>query len=99
MYRPPNLHYVHVDDTGIRHDINSDDMRRVHPDLPKTCEGRLKHVRSCDERAYQTIRDQFPCFTPPGYGLGRVRDEGVRGTEEEEARCETSKSGGSIRPT
>lgn len=62
--RPPN---VVVDDDVLRRDIDSDDMRRVHPDLPlDDPKKRLVHQQCCDLRAYGTIRHSLPDFTPPG---------------------------------
>lgn len=54
-----------TDDEVVRRDIDSDDMRRVHPDLPSTTEGRLQHVIECDWNAYQSITATHPLFFPP----------------------------------
>jgi hypothetical protein len=48
--RPPP---VRVDDEEMRHDVRSEDMRRVHPDLPASPHGRLRHVAQCDAVAYE----------------------------------------------
>ena len=63
---PPPL--VVDDDAGVRRDVCSADVRRVHPDLPLngTPEDRLWHQRACDARAYALIRARFPDFLPPG---------------------------------
>lgn len=62
--RPPN---VVVDDDVVRRDIDSDDMRRVHPDLPlDDPKKRMAHQQCCDLMAYRSIRNAFPGFTPPG---------------------------------
>lgn len=60
--RPPP---VKVDDAGVRHDVLSDDVRRVHPDLPSTPAARNAHLARCDAKAYASIRARFPDFTPP----------------------------------
>ncbi len=53
----------------IRHDICSDDMRRVHPDLPSggTPKEREFHMIKCDLRAYSFVRERFPALTPPSF--------------------------------
>jgi hypothetical protein len=67
--RPPPLA---VADEGIRRDVDSDDVRRVHPDLPpSSADARFSHLCACDERAYATIRDRLPHFTPPSRGKRR----------------------------
>lgn len=59
---------VSVVPQGFRQDFVSDDMRRVHPDLPYngTAQDRANHLKACDAAAYATIRDSFPGFKPPG---------------------------------
>ena len=54
-----------VDDDTIRHDINSDDVRRVYPDLPSTPVERLGFLKDCDRQAYERIRNQYPLLRPP----------------------------------
>ena len=61
--RPP---FLSIPSHEIRHDINSDDMRRVHFDLPDTPQGRMEHVLRCDKKAYDSIKTRYPRFTPPG---------------------------------
>jgi len=56
---------IKVDDNHFRHDIVSDDVKRVHPDLPDTPEKRLAHQHKCDVEAYDTIKKDFPLFLPP----------------------------------
>ena len=53
---------------GFRQDFVSDDMRRVHPDLPRngTAQDRANYLKACDAAAYATIRYAFPGFKPPG---------------------------------
>ena len=54
------------DDDDMRHDINSDDMRDVHPDLPMGgAVDRLAHLERCDMEAFESIRESFPEFLPP----------------------------------
>jgi hypothetical protein len=61
--RPPML-FVD-DDAPMRCDVDSDDVRRVYPDLPATVEGRLAHLRLCDDLAFSSVRDRFPELLPP----------------------------------
>ena len=56
---------VTVDDEFFRHDICNDDVRRVYPHLPSTPQSRLVYVIECDRRAYETIKHEYPEFTPP----------------------------------
>jgi len=50
----------------VRRDINSEEMRSVHPDLPTgVVVDRVTHLIRCDQEAYETIRDKFPGFVPP----------------------------------
>lgn len=52
----------------LRRDIQSEDVRRVHPDLPMGSSAeRREHLRRCDERAYRAIEATFPAMTPPGW--------------------------------
>jgi hypothetical protein len=53
-------------DAPPRRDVDSDEMRRVHPDLPQTSSSdRLAHLHRCDDAAYEAVRDRFPLLTPP----------------------------------
>ena len=62
--RPPP---VTVDDRHpLRSDTDSDEMRRVHPDLPGDPRARLLHQERCDWAAYRRISERFPSLTPPG---------------------------------
>ena len=63
---PPPLVLPDID-AEIRHDVLSDDMRRVHPELAScdTARARLEHLRSCDLLAYDGVRTRFPEFVPP----------------------------------
>jgi hypothetical protein len=69
MVRPPN---IQVNDEQVRHDINSDDIRRIFPDLPVHedfrigAKMRIQYLKEKDLDAYNTIRDNFPDFRPPG---------------------------------
>ena len=67
--RPPSI--AVDDDAPLRRDVDSVDMRRVHPDLPvdATPDDRNAHQRACDARAYERIRARFPAFRPPGGAL------------------------------
>jgi hypothetical protein len=52
--RPPPLV---VDDDHFRHDIDSDDVRRVYPDLPTgDARERLLFLERCDMRAFEAQR-------------------------------------------
>lgn len=63
--RPPPLADVGTA-AAVRHDYDSADVRRVHPDLPVgDAAARNRHVAACDARAYAAIRAHFPEFTPP----------------------------------
>ena len=62
MQRPPP---IVVEDT-FRHDIHSDDVRTVYPDLPATCpKERKRYLECCDDRAYNVIRATYPRVLPP----------------------------------
>lgn len=63
--RVSELPVLNMDQAHYHHDIHSDDMRRVHPDLPLSPLLRLQHQQRCDARAYRAIRETFPRFTPP----------------------------------
>lgn len=60
--RPPTLF---IPPHRLRHDIDSEEMRRVHFDLPSTAQGRISHLQQCDMKAYNEIKDSFPGLTPP----------------------------------
>ena len=63
MTRPPPVLTDDADDAPIRHDINSEDIRRTYPDLPVGGD-RNSFVSLCDYLAYKTIRHLFPDFRP-----------------------------------
>ena len=63
MIRPPPVLVDDTDDAPIRHDINSEDIRRTYPDLPYGGD-RNSFVTRCDHEAYRTIRHLFPEFRP-----------------------------------
>ena len=65
MTRPSPVLVDDAEDAPIRHDINSDDIRRTYPDLPRRVEDRNTFVSLCDHWAYQTISHTFPDFRPP----------------------------------
>ena len=70
--RPPQL--CVDDDAPVRRDVLSGDVRAVHPEVAAHPDAdRVAHLRDCDERAYATIRDRFPAFTPPGWNATRPR--------------------------
>ena len=65
--RPPPLE--HIDSDVIRSDLKSEDVRRVHPDLPVTTStDRHRHLKECDMLAYDRIRDSYPDLLPPWVG-------------------------------
>lgn len=55
------------DDAPLRRDTDSDDVRRVYPDLPTSGDtlARNRYAARRDWDAYVSIRDRFPAFTPP----------------------------------
>ena len=69
--RPPPLQVPDdEEDDRLHTELDSEDMRSIHPELWNAyCEGgtnlRLHHLRVCDDAAYDTIRHRFPLFTPP----------------------------------
>lgn len=70
--RPPPLQIPddEEDVDRLHTELDSEDIRSVHPELWNAhYEGgtnlRLHHLRVCDDAAYDTIRHQFPLFTPP----------------------------------
>lgn len=63
MTRPSPVLVDDADDAPIRHDINSEDIRRTYPDLPHGAD-RNVFVSVCDYRAYTTICHDFPDFRP-----------------------------------
>lgn len=72
MIRPSPLRVN--DDAPLRRDTDSEDMRRIFPDLPSTAHDRNVLLSQCDRLAYDTIRHDFPQFTPPGtYDVPRER--------------------------
>jgi hypothetical protein len=58
---------IEVNDEHFHQDILSDDVKRVHPDLPLngTPEERREYQHRRDMDAYRTIKSSFPRFTPP----------------------------------
>ena len=62
--RPTPL--VVEDDAPLRHDVRSEEMDIVHPEIKymKTPEERMSHVRRCDGDAYRSLRDSVD-FRPP----------------------------------
>lgn len=65
---PPRPPTVHVGGERVRRDVDSEDVRRVHPDLPSTPAARLAHQAACDAAAYEQVRERFPALTPPRNG-------------------------------
>ena len=68
MVRPlqsPMLHPIQVDSGDIRHDIRSEDVRLVFPDLPESSWDRRQLQLRCDLDAYEGIATEYPSFTPP----------------------------------
>ena len=68
--RPPPLQVPddEEDEDRLYTELDSEDIRSVHPELWNAYGGtnqRLHHLRLCDDAAYDTIRHQFPFFTPP----------------------------------
>ena len=63
VVRPPP---IEVDDEECRRDIESDEMRKVNPDLPSgDSRARIDFLVQCDYDAYCHIRNDFPAFLPP----------------------------------
>ena len=62
MIRPSPLHVD--DDAPMRQDTDSEDIRRIFPDLPASAHGRNMLLAQCDRIAYDTIRHAFPGFMP-----------------------------------
>ena len=56
---------IAVDDDVFRRDIDSDEMRSVHPDLPNSPKKRILHQHLCDLQAYERIRSKYPMLRPP----------------------------------
>ena len=61
--RPPPLVLDAAE--GCRRDVDSDDVRRVYPELPRTAHARNALLRARDLAAYRAIAHDFPDFTPP----------------------------------
>ena len=60
--------YITVEeDAPVRRDVDSDDVRRTHPELPCSYQERIRYLMSLDLEAYAEIKHQFPDFTPPGF--------------------------------
>lgn len=65
--RPPPLEDVGAD--SVRSDLKSEDMLRVHPDLPSnTPAARHMHLKTCDMLAYRRIQGDYPDLLPPWVG-------------------------------
>ena len=62
---PPPL--VVDDESRVRRDIESDDVRRTFPDMPVQCTSAQRNafLSRLDQRAYDSIRGTTPGFTPP----------------------------------
>ena len=64
--RPPPVAVDDAADAPVRRDVNSDDVRRVHPDLPQNATARRAYLARCDAKAYEdSVLSQFPTFVPP----------------------------------
>ena len=62
--RPPPVQVDDSLDSPVRRDIDSEDVRRVHPDLPRECARlRAEYVLACDRRALE--REWCVAFAPP----------------------------------
>lgn len=70
---PPIL-VVSVGEGEVRRDYESDDVRRVYPDLPKDSSRRNAFVERCDNDAYLKIKDIFPGFRPRRYASSDVEN-------------------------
>lgn len=67
---------VEVGGEEIRSDINSENVKDVYPKLPvdennwslhkEYVELRKKHLKDIDDKAYESIKENFPDFKPPG---------------------------------
>lgn len=54
------------DDAPVRRDVDSDDVRRVHPDLPEgDADARRAHQARCDADAYERERCTATLVPPP----------------------------------
>ena len=63
---PPPPILIDDDHDHVRHDIHSDDMRRVHPCLPLTNnKARMQYFLARDALAYLGIHRDFPELMPP----------------------------------
>ena len=56
------------DSAPMRRDINSDEMRRIHPEITETLTHaeKVAHMKLCDQVAYEDIRNEYPNLLPPG---------------------------------
>ena len=64
------------DDAPLRQDIDSDEARLAHPDLPDSPRARNRYLQARDRDAYATIRARVPGMVPPQEGkaeAARVR--------------------------
>lgn len=71
MSRPPPVRTDDDDSAPRRRDTDSDDVRRIYPDLPQEGD-RNSFLSRCDHTAYDSIRLQFPKFHPPGRGSSTI---------------------------
>lgn len=58
-----------ADDAPVRRDVDSEDMRRVHPEISSasTPDERNAHLWKCDALAYASVKKHFPALTPPSH--------------------------------
>ena len=63
--RPPPLRVDDSLDSPVRRDVDSEEVRRVYPDLPRpaSAQERARHLRACDAEAYE--RERGVAFPPP----------------------------------
>ena len=59
------LRIVVDDDAPMRTDVDSDDVRTVHPDLPDTPHARNEYLARRDDIAYGEVCQRFPQLLPP----------------------------------
>lgn len=64
MFRPTPL--VIDDDAPCRRDVDSDDVRRVFPELSPSRGNGNALLHECDMHAYRFIQATYPKFLPPG---------------------------------
>ena len=63
----PSALWLPDESDGPRRDIDSEEVRRVYPDLPRagSAADRLQYLHARDERAYDDVRTRFPQLVPP----------------------------------